>query len=633
MPRDLVLSNGRLHAAFDARYEMRDLHWPRVGWESHAVGHRSRLGVWAGGAFSWVADDGWRRALRFLPDALASDVRLSSRRLRVELRMSDVVLPDADVLLRRIDAKGPTDLRLYAHLDLHVSGQDWGDTVTLDPDTGGLLHYKRDRHFLQNATRVTGFACGQKEWGGLEGTWRDAEDGRLSGNVVSHGLCDGVLECALPQGVSWWWLAVGESAAAVRALDARVRERPQALHDRAVAWWRAVVRRRPAPVRGRLADAYRRSLAIALANVDAGGGVLAALDSDILSFNRDTYAYVWPRDAAFVAHALDVAGHPEPAARALRFLAARVEPDGYLPHKLTVDGHVASTWHPTRVAGKRELPIQEDETALLVWAVAEHVRLTGDWTFAGELFEAAVRRPCRWMLRYRGKDGLPLPSWDPWEERRGTLAYTAATVVAALEGAAALADGLGDGDAAEAWRAGAAEVRDALDLLWLPREGRFARMRTPEGKLDRTEDASLVMLPWLGVLPAGDPRVRATMKAVFARLAVEGPVGGVARYVDDRYHRVDGAGDVDAYPGNPWFVCTLWRADWLSMTGRRDAAREVLAWAVAHAQPSGAMAEQLHPATGAPRSVSPLTWSHAAFVESCWRLTPRRAGGPSAARP
>jgi glucoamylase len=42
---------------------------------------------------------------------------------------------------------------------------------------------------------------------------------------------------------------------------------------------------------------------------------------------------------------------------------------------------------------------------------------------------------------------------------------------------------------------------------------------------------------------------------------------------------------------------------------------ELLHWAMRHALPSGVMAEQLHPYTGAPLSVSPLTWSHASFVK------------------
>ena len=638
MPRELALSNGRLHVALDERYELRDLYWPRVGWEDHMVGHRSRFGAHAGGKFAWVGDAGWKRAVRLLPGALAGDVVARSKALGLELRCQDVVLPDVDVLLRRVAARPlegarAREARLYFHLDLHVSGTDLGDTVQHDAPTGGLVHHKRDRYFLQNGLAPggkgpSGHACGYKERDGHEGTWRDAEDGRLSGNVVAHGSCDGVLELTLPlaagrERVAWWWVAAAPDLARVRALDAAVREDPAGRHARAVGFWRALTGRRRPPLSGRLDEHYRRSLAFVLANCDEGGGILAANDSDIQSFNRDTYSYVWPRDGAFVAHALGRAGHPEPAERFLRFMARAFTPEGYLPHKVTVDGLLASTWHPGTYDGKPDLPIQEDETALVVWALAEHVRMTGDWRLAADLYERAVRAPCAWMLAYRTKDGLPRPSWDPWEERRGTLTYTAATVVAALEGAAWLAEGLEDAPQAEGWRAAAEETREALDHLWMPDEGRFARMRLPDGTLEGTEDASLVMLPWLGVLPPKDPRVKATMKAVWKRTAVAGPVGGHARYVDDLYHRVPDAGDVAEYPGNPWFVCTLWRADWLSMTGRRDKAREVLKWAVARAQPSGAMAEQLHPRTGAPRSVSPLTWSHAAFVESAWRL-----GGP-----
>jgi len=38
---------------------------------------------------------------------------------------------------------------------------------------------------------------------------------------------------------------------------------------------------------------------------------------------------------------------------------------------------------------------------------------------------------------------------------------------------------------------------------------------------------------------------------------------------------------------------------------------------VGHASPAGLLPEQVHPFTGVPLSVSPLTWSHAAFVHSC----------------
>jgi len=93
-------------------------------------------------------------------------------------------------------------------------------------------------------------------------------------------------------------------------------------------------------------------------------------------------------------------------------------------------------------------------------------------------------------------------------------------------------------------------------------------------------------------------------------------VGGVARYENDYYHQI--SQDVANVPGNPWFICTLWLAQWAIATAQTaadlGAARDILSWASAHALPSGVMAEQVHPYSNAPLSVSPLTWSHATLV-------------------
>ncbi|PIV28519.1 MAG: glycoside hydrolase family 15, partial [Anaerolineae bacterium CG03_land_8_20_14_0_80_58_20] len=59
------------------------------------------------------------------------------------------------------------------------------------------------------------WAVGVKELGGKEGTWRDAEDGWLSGNAVAQGSVDttGALHLLVPahgRAVGWYWIAVGE---------------------------------------------------------------------------------------------------------------------------------------------------------------------------------------------------------------------------------------------------------------------------------------------------------------------------------------------------------------------------------------------------------------------------------------
>ncbi|MCI0477480.1 MAG: hypothetical protein L0Y55_14635, partial [Anaerolineales bacterium] len=75
----------------------------------------------------------------------------------------------------------------------------------------------------------------------------------------------------------------------------------------------------------------------------------------------------------------------------------------------------------------------------------------------------------------------------------------------------------------------------------------------------------------------------------------------------------------DEYEGNPWFVTTLWFADWLCECGEYAQARDWIEWCAARALPSGVLSEQINPHTGAPLSVAPLTWSHAAFISSVER--------------
>jgi GH15 family glucan-1,4-alpha-glucosidase len=109
-----------------------------------------------------------------------------------------------------------------------------------------------------------------------------------------------------------------------------------------------------------------------------------------------------------------------------------------------------------------------------------------------------------------------------------------------------------------------------------------------------------------------------TMEVLEQRLWCKTEIGGMARYEDDYYYQV--SKDVANVPGNPWFICTLWLANWhgarATTLAELDKSLSLLQWTADRALPSGALAEQVHPYTGAPLSVSPLTWSHATFVEA-----------------
>ncbi|MEE9325477.1 MAG: glycoside hydrolase family 15 protein, partial [Dehalococcoidia bacterium] len=110
-----------------------------------------------------------------------------------------------------------------------------------------------------------------------------------------------------------------------------------------------------------------------------------------------------------------------------------------------------------------------------------------------------------------------------------------------------------------------------------------------------------------------------TMQAIIDRLWCQTPIGGIARYEGDSYHWDPTLKENrEKIPGNPWFICTLWVAQYYIARAQTlealHQALPLLEWAQKRALPSGVLAEQIHPLTGHPLSVSPLTWSHAMVV-------------------
>ena len=347
-------------------------------------------------------------------------------------------------------------------------------------------------------------------------------------------------------------------------------------------------------------------------------------------FNRDTYSYVWPRDGALVAYALDQAGHPTAARNFFRFISGLLQPEGCLLHKFNPDGTLASSWHPWYHEGQAQLPIQEDSTALVVWALWQHFVLYRDLDFIKPLYRPLVKKTADFMCQYRDAEtGLPAPSYDLWEERRGILSFTVGTVFGGLTAASLFCQVFGEDEKAAYYQKVAAEIRDAASAhLWRPELGRFCRMihRNHGGpwEVDGALDASLWGLFAFGLYNADDPRLAATMTALREKLWVNTPIGGLARYENDDYHRVS-----REVPGNPWFICTLWLADYLVEKNGSDdelsQAMDLVSWVAAHALPSGVLPEQINPLTGESISVSPLTWSHGTYIATAHRLLRRLA--------
>src|SRR5574340_35361 len=194
MPRDIPVGNGSLLVAFDHEYRIRDLYFPHVGLENHAVGHAFRFGLWVDGVWSAIGPE-WQKELRYVPDTLVTEVKAKHERLGLELLCHDVVDFHEPIYLKKIIVRNvtehPREARLFFSQDFHLSGTEVGDTAYYDPRLQAFVHYTGRRYFLINCCDtskcgVEHFACGLKETQGLEGTWKDADDGSLSGNARSE---------------------------------------------------------------------------------------------------------------------------------------------------------------------------------------------------------------------------------------------------------------------------------------------------------------------------------------------------------------------------------------------------------------------------------------------------------------
>jgi GH15 family glucan-1,4-alpha-glucosidase len=166
--------------------------------------------------------------------------------------------------------------------------------------------------------------------------------------------------------------------------------------------------------------------------------------------------------------------------------------------------------------------------------------------------------------------------------------------------------------------------------LYRPELGRFARAVSPVNgglEVDEKLDASLFGLWYFGAFAADDPLIVATMEAIEKGLWANTPVGGLARYTGDGYLRI--VEDNAVAPGNPWFICTLWLAEYYLARGDAARAIGILEWVTERALPSGVLAEQVNPLTGAPVSVSPLTWSHSTFVAAVMSYLQKRDSRPA----
>jgi GH15 family glucan-1,4-alpha-glucosidase len=201
------------------------------------------------------------------------------------------------------------------------------------------------------------------------------------------------------------------------------------------------------------------------------------------------------------------------------------------------------------------------------------------------------------------------PDAGMWEVRGALRQFTYSKVMCwvAFDRAVKMVEGMGLPGPVERWRQVRQQIHDDVCRLGVSLErGCFVQSYGSEEL-----DASLLLIPITGFLPARDPRVVATVEAIQRELTA----GGLVQRYRTR-ESVDGLP-----PGEGAFLaCSFWLVDNLRMQGRVDEARALFQRLLGLANDVGLLAEEYDPLEGRQLGNFPQAFSHVAMVNSALNL-------------
>lgn len=636
MPRNTVLGNGNMLVNFDIDGYVRDIYYPRAGFENHVVGQYHRIGISIDNNFYWLSQ--FERTSEQSANSLATIHNYHNEQEQIDLKIESVVYNEKPILVRNvkiINHKNATrDIRIFFNQEFKIKENKYRNTAYYYPPKNVVIHYRGRRVFLINIISDTGgindYTIGLYDYEGKLGSYLAAKKIELPKNSVEHGPVDSVvakrIEVASKESkeINYIIIAAKNVEEALKENDLLFSEKnPEHILKTTNNYWTAWKNKREFhffDLDQELIKIFYQSLFVVKAHIDQkDGGIIASSDSTMYMYGKDSYAYVWPRDAGYIGKAMLKAGYFSDARKVLDFFSNTISSKGYMMHKFELDKSLGSSWHSWINNGEFEIPIQEDETSMVIHLLYEYFYITRDIEYIEEHEEELLERPARFLIEFVNKYiSLPLKSYDIWEEKYRTYTYTTCTVIDALEKAAKLSEILGKTEKCKSYKEQAKKMRAAIKThLYNKEEKIFYRSIMVEEKeivdIDKKIDASTLFGLWYyKIFDAKSTEINDFQNRVTEVLKDKN--GYYTRYEDDWYFRKEGQSS------NPWLITTLWniqlniakaanKKDLLECNKQLIDFKKLI-------QTSGIMPEQVDPISLDAESATPLIWSHACFIET-----------------
>jgi GH15 family glucan-1,4-alpha-glucosidase len=359
------------------------------------------------------------------------------------------------------------------------------------------------------------------------------------------------------------------------------------------------------------AEVRRSSLVLQGLTYQPSGAIVAAATTSLpelmggeLNFD---YRFAWLRDLSLTIRSLWIAACPDEPSRLFDWFstAAGQIGDELVQIMYGVEGERDLTEHVLEhLSGYRDSrPARVGNAA---WK-QEQLDVLGEVLDAAHVLRDSLEHfedPVQQMLATladRASSGWSEPDAGMWEARDERRQYVSSKVMCwvALDRAVKLAGRLGPSADPDRWSTAREEVRAAvLDQAWSEQAGAYT------GAFGSDDlDASVLLLPIVGFLPATDERMWATIEAV---------------------ERALGDGNlVRRWPADPsgFLICTYWLVECLALAGQIERATEWFVRATGHANDLGLLAEEADPDRGELLGNFPQAFSHVGLINAAWRIT------------
>jgi GH15 family glucan-1,4-alpha-glucosidase len=391
-------------------------------------------------------------------------------------------------------------------------------------------------------------------------------------------------------------------------------ERVLALTERFWTRWAA-----KSQIKGPWNEAVTRSLITlkALTYAPTGGMVAAATSSlpEQIGGKRNwDYRFCWLRDATLTLLALMNAGYYEEANKWRDWLLRAVAGS---PRQMQIMYGIGGERRLTEWEADW-LPGYEGSAPVRIGNAA-HSQLQLD--VFGEMMDALhqarlgklVASESPWELQTKFIEHLgqiwPKPDSGIWEVRGEELHFTYSKAMAwvAFDRTIKSAERFGLGGPVDHWR----QIRDEIhaDICRLGFDKALGSFVRSYGS--NQLDASLLLLPAIGFLPADDPRIIGTVEAVERTLVTDGLV---------RRYNTEAANDGLPAGEGVFLACSFWLVDAYLMLGRRDEAIRLFERLLALRNDVGLLSEEYDPYAKRLIGNFPQAFSHLALVNSASNL-------------